>query len=98
MNPLFKKVFNIGKAIVRGVTKGAFPGVAGAIDAVRNIQGQQVTVLTTEGKEVTGTAAPHSWWSIIPSLIVAGVIIYGLWSKQLDVNTVVDLLKEFFVK
>lgn len=80
----------------RGALKGAFPGIAGAVEAVKNIRGTEIEVTTSAGETVKGIAKPHDWFSVIPSLIVSGVIIYGLFTKELDVNTVIDILKHFF--
>jgi len=92
MRPIFKKIIAVG----RGALKGAFPGAAGAVEALSNLKGKEVTVTTESGEEVKGIAKPHDWYSVIPSLIVSGVIIYGLFTKELNIETVVELLKHFF--
>ncbi len=92
MKPILKKLLAIG----RGALKGAFPGVAGAVEAVRNAKGVEIEVTTPGGETVKGIAKPHDWYSVIPSLIVSGVIIYGLFTKELDIATIIELLKHFF--
>lgn len=97
-----KQIFkNIIQPIGRGLLKGSFPGVSGALEAIRNTKGIEVTVTTPEGQQVTGTAKPHSWLSIIPSLVAAGFMIYMFCSKQLTeeqaeqfIKQVLDLLSE----
>lgn len=87
---IFKRII---QPIGRGIFKGAFPGVSGAIEAIRNAKGVEVTVTTPEGQQVTGTAKPHSWWSIIPSLVAAGFMIYMFFTKQLTEDQVESLFK-----
>jgi len=89
MKPIFKKLIAIG----RGVLKGAFPGVSGAIEAAKNIKGVEVTVTTPDGQTVTGIAKPHSWYSIVTSIVVGVIIIYGMFSNKLSVTHVVELIK-----
>lgn len=94
---IFKRII---QPIGRGLFKGALPGVSGAIEAIRNTKGVEVTVTTPGGEQVTGLAKPHSWLSIIPSLLAAGFMIYLFVTKQLTedqiesfIEVVIEILK-----
>lgn len=86
---LFKKL----GPVLRGALKGAFPGVAGAVEAISNLRGKEVTVTTKDGVEVTGTAKPHSWWSIIPGLATAAFMIYMWHTGKLTEDQVSGLFQ-----
>lgn len=88
MKPIVQKLLSIG----RGALKGAFPMIAGGIEAIKNSKGTKVEVTTESGEKVTGTAKLHSPWSYIPNILVGLAVIYAIHTKQIDPKVLVDLV------
>jgi hypothetical protein len=84
---LFNRLGLIVKPIFRGALK-SIPVINPVIEIVNNIRNE---TKAKEGQPVK----THSYISIVTQFICVGVVLYAFFSKQLPVDQVLELLKQF---
>lgn len=80
--PFFKGLLNAFKPAVRGIVKSVPAGNI-IVETYKNVQAIK-----------NGEAKPHNWVSIIiQSLCIVGIF-YAFYTKQIDVNQLLSILKQ----
>lgn len=88
------KIIKIAGAFFRGAIK-AFPLGNAIIEGVNNAKGGVLkTVVTPSGETISGRVKePHSWISIVVQIALIVALIYGVCTKQIDINYVIEILQ-----
>ncbi len=91
---MFPRVGKIIGAFFRGAVK-AFPLGNAIIEGVNNAKGGVIQeVVTPAGETVVGKVKdPHSWISIVVQVSLILALAYGIYTKQIDINKVVEVLQ-----
>lgn len=80
--PFFKGLLNAFKPAIRGVVK-SIPAGNIVVETYKNVKAIK-----------DGEAKPHTWISIVIQALCIGGIFYAFYTKQIDVNQLLSILKQ----